>query len=548
MGASVKYQFKQKPYAHQVAAIKKLISTGWGGGLLMEPRTGKTKVVIDYASILHQHGKVNRVLIFCPVSALGVWEEQIAANCPYEYRITIWDRRRRKGRMRRGIRVRPELPRYGDDVIDFVIMNYDALSTAGRIIPQKVYVCKTCGLTEGAHYSLPRAERDTFVAEDQPRLFNKHPDTGAIKRSRSRGGRFDIKRQIKAWQPQLMVLDESHRIKTPSARKTTMLLSLQNVPDYRVIMTGTVQTKKKRAYDIYAQWKFLNPERFGDLTLSDFKSQYSRWKKMNGYDRWLRNINEADLHKKIHLDSFSITRDECYDLPKLTTQIIPVELEESADVYDQMANDMVAKIRSGEITEASIKLVQGLRLRQITSGITRTVPMEGYSKGKLVAIGTEKLRAWRDRIEDLMEADEKVVVGALWTADILRLQQVCKKLKIPTFTIRGGMRKDDHVAAWTGFRDVSGGAVFIGQPAAASEAIDLSTAAIMQWYSLTPSWVQYRQFSDRIALSDKPTFHEHFLATGTVDELLYETLLEDGDIGKAMITSPERLLRLRSGM
>jgi hypothetical protein len=110
------------------------------------------------------------------------------------------------------------------------------------------------------------------------------------------------------------------------------------------------------------------------------------------------------------------------------------------------------------------------------------------------------------------------------------------------------MRKDDHVAAWTGFRDVSGGAVFIGQPAAASEAIDLSTAAIMQWYSLTPSWVQYRQFSDRIALSNKPTFHEHFLATGTVDELLYETLLEDGDIGKAMITSPERLLRLRSGM
>lgn len=538
----MKYQFKKKPYAHQVQAIKKLISTGWGGALLMEPRTGKTKVVIDYASILHQHGKVNRVLIFCPVSALGVWEEQIAENCPYPYRFTLWDRRARKGRQRRGIRVRPELPRYGDDVIDFVVMNYDALSTPGRPVLFKLPVCKVCGKTEGFH---PAGKPHRFV-KGEVQGFSKHPETGEIKRSRSRGGRFEIKRQVKAWQPQLMVLDESHRIKSPSARKTTMLVSLQDIPDYRVIMTGTVQTKKKRAYDIYSQWKFLNPERFGDMSLADFKAQYSRWKKMNGYERWLRNINEKDLHTKIHYDAFSITREECYDLPRNTSVIIPVELEESAKIYDEMAEDMVAKIKSGEITEASIKLVQGLRLRQITSGLTRTVPSNEHPRGRLVTIGTEKLRAWRDRIEDLMEADEKVVVGALWTGDILRLRQICERMKLPVYVIRGGMKKEDHVKAWRGFRDVSGGAVFIGQPASAGEAIDLSSASILQWFSLTPSWVQYRQFSDRIALSDKPTFVEHFLATGTVDQLLYETLQEDGDIGKKMITSPERLLRLQN--
>lgn len=501
------YKFKKRPYHHQVEAVKKLLSTGWGGALLMEPRTGKTKVVIDYASILHIRGHVNRVLIFCPVSALGVWEEQLRENCPVKYRLTIWDRKTRKGKMRRGSRIRPELPRYGDDVLDIVIMNYDALSTAGAVLG-----------------------RDEF---------------GNIKRSRSRGGRYDIKRQVKAWQPQLITLDESHRIKTPSARKTTMLISLRDVPQYRVIMTGTVQTKKKRAYDIYAQWKFLNPERFADMTLQDFKAQYSRWKRMDGYDRWIRNINERDLHRKIHKDSFSITREECYDLPRQTHQIIPVELEESADVYDQMATDMVAKIRSGEITEASIKLVQGIRLRQITSGLARTVTKPGETNGKLVVIGTEKLRAWRDRIEDLMDADEKVVVGALWRADIQRLSLVAQKMKIPLFVIKGGMKKEDHVAAWQGFKKVSGHALFIGQPAAASEAIDLSSASIMQWFSLTTSWVQFRQFSDRIALSERPTFFEYFLATGTVDELVYQTLLEDGDIGKAMITSPERLLRLQ---
>ena len=77
--------------------------------------------------------------------------------------------------------------------------------------------------------------------------------------------------------------------------------------------------------------------------------------------------------------------------------------------------------------------------------------------------------------------------------------------------------------------------------------IDLSCASILQWYSLPSSWVHFRQFSDRIALSDKPTFHEFFLARGTVDDMLYDVLKEDGDVGKMMITSPERLLEIRNG-
>ena len=63
-----RYTPKTKPYAHQVAAIKKLLKNGWGGALLMEPRTGKTKTAIDYSAILHLHEGVNRILVVCPVS------------------------------------------------------------------------------------------------------------------------------------------------------------------------------------------------------------------------------------------------------------------------------------------------------------------------------------------------------------------------------------------------------------------------------------------------------------------------------------------------
>src|SRR5690606_3980747 len=140
----------------------------------------------------------------------------------------------------------------------------------------------------------------------------------------------DVKKQIKLWQPQMIILDESHRIKTPSAKKTTAILSLRDIPEYRLILTGTVVTKSKRLFDVYAQWKFLNPQRFAGMTFADFKANYGRWHPREKYSQWIGNRNEDDLHARIHLDSFSVTREECYDLPKQTVQIISVELEESA--------------------------------------------------------------------------------------------------------------------------------------------------------------------------------------------------------------------------
>lgn len=495
-GVHVKYKWKTRPYHHQVAAVKKLLSTGWGGALLMAPRTGKTKSLIDYASILHQAGRVNRVLIFCPVSVMGVWEAEIATHCPFEYRVTIWDRKGRK---------EGNLPRYGDDVIDFLILNYDALSTPGAIIRE-----------------------DEF---------------GAKIRSKRRGGRFTMRRAIERWQPQLIVLDESHRIKSVRAKKSSMMHRLGPLADYRVIMTGTVVTKKKRIFDIYSQWKFLNPNRFGDMTYAEFKGYYGRWIQRDGWQQWIKNLHEDDLRALIHQDSFAISREECFDLPKRTDQIVPVALEESGSLYDQMAQDMVAKIHSGEITTASIKLVQSLRLRQITSGIAKTEPTAEHPEGRLARVGHEKLDTMREILSDLFEAEEKVVVGAHFVGDIAAIQKMCQELKVKSFVLRGGVPRRQRDADIAAFRRMDGPACFIAQPQAASLGIDLATASICIWFSLTPSYVDFTQFEDRIALSKKPTTFMYLIATGTVDELLYTTLQEDGDIAKAIMKSPESILR-----
>jgi SNF2 family DNA or RNA helicase len=507
-GQPLKYRWKTKPFHHQVAAIKTLLNNGYGGALLMEPRTGKTKVAIDWIAILHLAGKVNRVLIFCPVSVMGVWEEQLALHCPIPYNLVVWDKKSRK---------KHDLPAYGRDRLDIVVLNYDAMSTAGGIMYDKNGKART-------------------------------DKEGNIRRSRSRGGKYTMRKKLKAWQAQCIILDESHRIKSSAAAKSKSMHILGPLAPYRLIMTGTAVTKKKRVHDIWSQWKFLNPARFhvghDPMTFPEFKSEFCVYIRRNGYDQWVTNKNTKLLRRLIHQDAFAITREECYDLPpRLDPEIIKVPLEESARTYDDMAADMVAKIHTGEITEASIKLVQGLRLQQITSGIARTESTPEHPKGRLVRIGREKLRILEDRLSDFFEADEKVVIAAQFIADIQAIEKLCQKLRAKTFILRGGVKRQDRDDRRRAFQDYDGPAAFIMQPSAGSLGIDLSSSGTFIWYSLTRSYVDYTQAEDRIALNPRGTRFIYLLGEDTYDEVLFQSLQEDGEVAREVMRRPESLLR-----
>lgn len=503
----MKYTWKTRPYKHQVKAVKFLLRNEYGGALLMEPRTGKTKTTIDWLSILALQGKVDRVIIVCPARIIGVWIEELHTHSPVRVNVTVWDAEARQGDP-------PPPSKYYD--LNILIVNYEAFSTPG-------------------------------------------PKLASGKRSRTKG-RFKNRARLIKWmdgKPTACVLDESHKIKSASSKAAIMLVSMRDLFSYRVILTGTPVTKAKRVFDIYMQWKFLNPKRFSHLsTFDEFKNEYGRWIQPNGYPQWIGERNADDLKRLIHRDAFAVKRSECYDLPPaMPDRIINVKLKASARAYDDMARDMVHKIETGEITEATIKLTQALRLAQITSGLAgvqeivhvrdrKTNEVIPKMVSRAVRIGTEKLDALEDiLVEEVIEREEKVVVCARFKADLTAIEQLCQTLKLPVYVLRGGMKRTDTDESIRQFRKAQGAAVFVLQPAAGSMGIDLSTASHMVWYSLDTKWVDYSQACDRIALSQKGVQYTYLLAEGTVDHLLYQTLQEDGDVGKAILDRPQILLR-----
>ncbi len=65
------FVFYTQPLKHQLIALRFLI-TNRGGGLLLDPGLGKTKVCLDFAAYM----KFKRVLVVCPKALMFVWEDE----------------------------------------------------------------------------------------------------------------------------------------------------------------------------------------------------------------------------------------------------------------------------------------------------------------------------------------------------------------------------------------------------------------------------------------------------------------------------------------
>lgn len=484
------YKWKTRPYKHQVRAVKKALRLKTHIALLMEPRTGKTKTTIDILSILAQEGRIKKALVVCPARVMDVWAAEFAAHSPLNVQVIVWDAEERK----RGL-PSPKVPSFVD--LQVVVVNYEAFAIPGK--------------------RLPSGRRSQTT------------------------GRFKVRTDIRKWIGEdnaAGVLDESHKIKSPSGKAATMLVSMRPMFVFHAALTGTPVTKANRVHDAYMQWKWVNPARFEDLPDAlAFKQHYGRWINSNGFDQWTGPRNTEEFRERIHEDAFAVKREQCFDLPEFDSQIIDIKLSGPTQrAYKEMAEEMITtwefeeamrvkankqrtlamrkyeetgdkrwkekahefKIEADSHTiEASIKLVQSLRLAQITSGCATT------DEGEVIRIGNEKIRALEELIEHYKECDEKVVVAARFKSDLDAIALLGARFKLPVFQLRGGLSRDLATRNISDFKRLDGAGLFVMQPQSGSLGIDLSSARHMVWFSLVPSFVDFSQSNDRIALSKK---------------------------------------------
>jgi SNF2 family DNA or RNA helicase len=504
----VAYKWKTRPYRHQILAVKRALKLG-NVALLMDPRTGKTKTTVDYLSILAQTRGVRKALIVCPNRIMDVWVDEIHAHCPLRVHVTVWDREARADK-----KPIPQASAVFD--LHVVITNYETFSTPGKRLPSGARSQKT--------------------------------------------GRFKHRALVRKWigkDKAACVLDEFHKMQDAGGKWSTMLVSMRDDFRYRLGLTGTPIPKAAKIHALYMMWQWLNPARFEDVApnVTQFKQLTGTWVNGKSYNMWVAPRTEGvDLvHERIHEDAYCVRIEECFDMPAtLPPRIISVKLKlnESAKIYDDLATKMVARLENGDLVDASRVVVQVLRLAQITGG---TVIMPDLSvevepgqrqPNKLVVLGKEKLLALKEILtEEMLEQEQKCIIAARFRADLTRIERLCRKIDMPFFVLKGGMSRHDGTRAWKEFNKHGGPCAFVMQPQAGGMGIDLSTASHTIWYSLTPSYIDFTQSNQRNAKSPVPIQFTYLLVPNSVDSLMYEALIDDGDVAKRMMTRPHELLR-----
>ncbi len=304
-----------------------------------------------------------------------------------------------------------------------------------------------------------------------------------------------------------VIVDESHRIKTPSGKASLFLSKLGDRTQHKLCLTGTPMPHSP--LDIYAQYRFLDKGIFG-TSYALFRARYAIMGGYGGYE--VKGYqNQDELRARFERLAYQVTAD-VLDLPDTMHIARTVELgSKTRRAYDQMEHTFIAEVRGGVVT-ASNALAKLLRLQQITSGY---LPSEDGEQ--TVQIGTEKFDILRDVLQDI--GDEPVVVFARFRHDLDMIRRATEDAEHDYCELSG--RRND-LAVW----QAGGGQVLGAQIQAGGVGIDLTRARYCVYYSVGYSLGDYEQSLARVHRpgQERPVTYYHLIAGGTVDERVYAAL------------------------
>jgi SNF2 family DNA or RNA helicase len=336
-----------------------------------------------------------------------------------------------------------------------------------------------------------------------------------------------LEKELAAWDADLIVCDEGHKIKTHNIAASKCMHRLGAKARYRMLLTGTIITNK--AIDVFSPYKFLNPAVFGNSFYA-FRNHYFDMVGYGNHTPVLKESMAEELTRRIHSIAFRATKAECLDLPETTEIVRTVELEPQAKrLYQQLVRDSYAQIKTGEITAANV-LTRLLRLSQLTGGFLR-----GDDTDRVERVSSAKLDALSDIVDSAAQEGGKLVIIARFLAEIDAITKMLERKSIGYSVITGAVRdRDEQVRRFQTDPDVT---VFVGQIATAGLGITLTAADKMVFYSLDYSMSNFEQTKARIHRVGQrnPCTYIYLVAESTVDVKVLKALRDKANLAKALI-------------
>ncbi len=305
-----------------------------------------------------------------------------------------------------------------------------------------------------------------------------------------------------------LVLDESHRIKTPGTRITQAVHELRGEAARRFILTGTPVANKPE--DLWSQIYFLDDGAALGGSFEDFRAKYCAPR--GGY------VSLDDVRQR--LDHIALRRKKTGTIslpPKTYTRLSVPLVGKQAELYQAMRDDMVIWVRSlsGEqvAKQGEAILARLVRLAQLASNPSLLDASYSEVPAKVAVL---------DRLlpEYLGPDDEKVIVWTSFVGNISAL--MTRYARFSPVCLHGEMDRKSRDRAVKAFRTDPSVRLLFANPAAAREGLTLTSARRAIYLDRTFNLVDYLQSQDRIhRISQKRSCEiVLLLARQTIDEFV----------------------------
>lgn len=345
--------------------------------------------------------------------------------------------------------------------------------------------------------------------------------------------RPEILEKLKEFDADMVIADESQRIKTYDAAQSKAMHELGDQARYKLILSGTpVQTA---AIDIWSQYRFLDKSVFGD-NFFKFRGRYAI---MGGYEN-KKIVGYKDLEgliKKEHSIAFRVTKDEALDLPEQTFETRKIQFnQKEKNLYERIKKDSYAELDGGGHITATTVLTRLLRLQQLAGGF---LVQDDAQKPQLVS--RAKLDALADIIEDyVIGSGKKLVIFARFIAEVKAIMELAGKVlpkELKQVAIYGDIKKEDRGGIVKQFQEDPNTVLFIGQIDTAGTGITLTAADTCVYYSKNFNYATYSQSLSRIHRIGQRNCCTYIdlEIEGTIDELISKALSRKEDMAKTVV-------------
>ncbi len=485
------YQYKRLPREHQRRAL--LMS--WDKpafALLMEQRTGKTKVIIDNCAYLYKLGRLHTLII---ITLNGVHRNWIDNEIP-------------------------------EDLPDWC--------------PREAFFMRP------AHTQIQQRQFEkTLKLKDGLRIFSFNVE--ALSRD---GKARDLLEQALGDGKKVMVaVDESSDcIKTYDAKRTKYTLKFAGKAEYRRILTGT-QTPEGRPDELFPQYLFLDENILGFDTITPFRQRYCNIVTIDvGNGREVATIkpgckNVEELRSKIEGVSFRVRRSDCMDLPPKVYKRWPVELsKEQRRLYNELRDEFTTELQ-GKTLSAAMAMTRALRLQQILCGwfpMDEPELMDGEMWSKVRPIESSGPRI--EALQDILRTHEdKCIIWARFRPDLQAIQNLLGPRAV---SYHGGINADQKAKNYRAFQNDPSIQYFVANQSSAGRGLTLTKATMEVYYSNSFRLVDRLQSEDRPEGDERKkdsTLVIDIEASGTMDSKVIRALRNKKDMADLINGDPKSI-------